>query len=241
MISGFFNASTLWRRNIRIRHAALAVALLAVALSSVAIYYRQNYAGAMGGPISVEKTLWLAYAVAAWYVLPAYVVTDGRFSWVLRKILLAHLVSMSVRGAVELWMLYVTASWSPVYGISHDVFNAGILLALSIMSRRDLRNLTSSQDRVVGVFIAVVIIGMLVEAGFAGMFYRAIAGEAETLYFAAASDQFGFINRITVGVVVLAYAHFVLMIRTLLGARQNVDLQPSSATANRGLFEEPRA
>jgi hypothetical protein len=43
---------------------------------------------------------------------------------------------MLMRGCIELWMLYVTKNWSPLYGIAHDMICLTTLLAFNIANRK---------------------------------------------------------------------------------------------------------
>ncbi len=203
-------------RYVRPREWGLMAGLLAVVLLAVIIYYRQNHADALGGPISVEKTFWLGYTLAAWFVFPAYLATDPHLSKALRRIFAVHLGSMVARGAVELVMLYGTVSWNPIYGIGHDLFHTALLLALVLFYRAPLLTLTRPRNRVALFMVGVLVLGMIVEAVFAAVFLILTTGEAGTLYFAADNERFAVINRVTLVVVVLAYGHLLWTLYRLL-------------------------
>src|SRR5436309_13418500 len=89
-------------------------ALLAV---SVIFYLRQNYAGQIGGRMSLPKLLWLDYALIAWFLLPVAFWRSPRIDPALRRIYSAHPPSFAARGPVELFMLYLAIAWKPPYGI----------------------------------------------------------------------------------------------------------------------------
>src|SRR5262245_7893228 len=95
----------------------LAVPLIVLAAVSALFYYRQNWAGQVGGPISPAKILWLDYALIAWLMVPFALWRSPAVHPALRRIYGAHLAGFAARGAIELWLLYGRHAWIPPYGI----------------------------------------------------------------------------------------------------------------------------
>lgn len=94
------------------------------------LFISQNFYQASGGEISAAKLLWLWYALVAWFVVPAFLACDSRISQAYRRLSLAFLANMLIRAAAELWLMYVTVSWNPYYGICHDLFSMLLILLL---------------------------------------------------------------------------------------------------------------
>lgn len=176
--------------------AALAV-LLAVSLH---FYYRQNYAGQIGGPMSLAKLLWLDYALAAWFIVPFFFWRSARIAPALRHIYAAHLALFSLRAAVELWMLYLTISWKPPYGIAHDLLVIVVITALLSRTTEDQAARADAPNRAARRFLLSIRLGLCCEILFAWLFYRAIDG-ATAVYFASPDPAFALINRLTWGAV----------------------------------------
>jgi hypothetical protein len=99
-------------------------------LAALLFYVLQNSGRLEGGNIALPKLLWLAYAILFWFFLPALIVLDTRTAAVWRRIYAIFLVNMLLRGTIELYMMYVAGSWSPYYGIAHDLFTIVLLFSL---------------------------------------------------------------------------------------------------------------
>jgi len=210
------------RRLIAVRPGGLAWALAAVLLASVVFYYRQNVAGQIGGPMSVEKILWLNYAISAWFVMPFYLARHPAVHPALRLILGVFLSGMVARGAAELWLLYVSVSWDPVYGITQDVASIAVIGVL----RRRFRSRLSSLGGFNGDvrrFLWTLQASLAAEIVFAALFRRMGVHE-QAVYFAADTAEFARINLLTRVVDVLVYADLARLLwrqreRLLLHAR----------------------
>jgi hypothetical protein len=171
---------------------------------SLWFYYRQNFAGQIGGEMSIAKLLWLDYTLVAWFIVPFFVWRSSHIGLPLRRIYGVYLAGFVIRGAVELWMLYVTVSWLPPYGITHDLFSIALITALLATKRRAINRLGDSQNSAARRFLTSIRLGLVCEMIFAWLFYRAIDGEIG-IYFASDDAHFAFINRFTLVIVVLAY------------------------------------
>lgn len=161
-----------------------------------------------GGPISVPKSMWLAYTVSCWFLLPLVFFAGGFIGDELRVFYVFHLLSWWIRGPLELVMIYKWFNWTPRYGIAHDLFHVlgcGALLAWA------LRGGDPQSHLVAWVFAGVTIFSTLAEALFAFLFLRARSQqeEKENIYFASDDPKWIFINRVTASVVIPVYIHLV--------------------------------
>ena len=199
------------------RSLAFPGALIALATASLWFYYRQNFAGQIGGEMSVAKLLWLDYTLLAWFIVPFFVWRAPLITLPLRQIYGAHLANFMIRGAAELWMLYVSISWLPPYGIAHDVFSIGLITVLLWRTRWSVKT-RESQNSAARRFLLSIRIGLVCEMAFAWLFYRATEGKIG-IYFASDDPHFAFINNLTWVIVLFAYAdliHFVWRARHIL-------------------------
>jgi hypothetical protein len=175
--------------------------LLLTAATSALFYYRQNFAGQVGGPISIEKSLWLNYTITAWFVIPAFLVAHPALARPVRVILGWFLASMVARGVGELWLIYVVFGWSPIYGISHDVFNIALIAVLRRRKRGELDPFNTAVLR----FSTSIQLSLVAEIAFAALFYRMRVHD-DAVYFAAPTPEFAHINLLTRCVDLLVYA-----------------------------------
>ena len=106
---------------------AVWVSIALWAAVAAAFYYAQNTLKPIGGDVSLAKTFWLAGAVLLWGILPLFLLADWRLGAWLRRTFAALAALMFARGVIEGWMLYVTFTWSPWYGIAHDLACAALL------------------------------------------------------------------------------------------------------------------
>ena len=184
-----------WKR-LRVFLAATLLLLIAVAWN---FYRRQNSGLQVGGDISFPKMLWLSYAIAAWFVLPPYLASDDRSGSGVRRLFASFWIAMMVRGVIELVLVYSVGHWSPWYGISHDLFCVSLIWVL----RRRVRP-QSSFDRRALRFAGSLVVALLIETAFAGIFLQSGAA-AEGIYFASSDASWNFVNLLT-----LAALAFVL-------------------------------
>jgi hypothetical protein len=191
-------------------HGELLYALLLVAAAAVVFYYRQNHAGQVGGPISVEKILWLHYAIVAWYVIPAGLLRHPALAPSLRVILGSFLASMLARGVIELWLIYVAFGWSPLYGIAHNLTNMALFAVLCRRHRAELAGLRGFD---VGVrrFVGSIRLSLVAESVFALLFYR-MQVHQEAIYFASPTEAFAHINLLTRWVDAVVYTDLAIFL-----------------------------
>jgi hypothetical protein len=201
-----------------------------MAAVSAVFYYRQNYAGQVGGPMSVEKILWLHYALTAWFVMPAFLLRHPDLAPPLRVILGAFLASMLARGVLELWLIYVAFGWSPLYGIAHNLSNMALFAVLCRRHRERLADLTGFNAAVRG-FVTSIRLTLVAESVFAALFYRMYV-HREAIYFAPPTAAFAHINLLTRAVDVAVYAYlgaFLWRQRRALFTRPARGLVPEAA------------
>jgi hypothetical protein len=196
-------AAAVSRRLPAARRSGLAFGLIAVAVASAVFYYRQNVAGQIGGPMSVEKVLWLNYAISAWFVLPLALSRHPALHPALRLILGVFVSGMLARGAAELWLLYVTVSWDPMYGITQDIASIALIGVLRRRFRRRLARLDGF-DADVRRFTWSLQASLVAEVVFAALFRR-MGLHDQAIYFAADSVEFAHINLLTRVVDVAVY------------------------------------
>ena len=190
--------------------AGLFHALLLTAAASAVLYYRQNFAGQVGGPVSVEKALWLNYTITAWFVVPAFLVWHPAVDRPLRLILGSFLLSMIARGLVELWLIYVAFGWSPLYGISHDLSCIVLIAALRGGFRRELAG-ADAFNKGVRRFCASIQLALVAEIVFAALFYR-MDVHRDAVYFAPPTEAFAHINVLTRWVDVAVYTDLAVFL-----------------------------
>ena len=164
------------------RHAvkiALALSAIVLVLAALLFQRRQNRAAATGGRISRAKLIWLFFAVYAWFIVPPLLIAGG----VKNTALLAFTSWMWIRGAAELYLLYVVKRWKPPIGIAHDLSCIAIL-ACGPRTTYD-------------TFLIATLVAEIV---YAFLFYKAVEGRttgATGVWFADDDPRFLLINRLT--------------------------------------------
>jgi hypothetical protein len=92
--------------------------IILVTLIGVGFKYYQDR-GKMGGSIAWSKCFWLNYTIINWFLLPLYFWYSDIGP--LKYTLMTIASMMWIRGIIELYMLFVTKNWKPMYGIIHNV------------------------------------------------------------------------------------------------------------------------
>ncbi len=203
---------------------SLIYSILAVTAVVVAFGVKQNSSAMVGGPISLPKLLWLNYALIAWFVTPWFLARHPRVAPPLRRLFGWHLAVMAARGLVELWLLYVTLGWNPLYGIAHDLFQIGLIGAL----RREARGTENAFNRDTSRFSTALQLSLAAEITFAAWFYGTGA-HRQAIYFVPSDPAYIFINSLTAAADVALYSYLVFFFwrnREALFRRVN---QPCSA------------
>ena len=192
---------------------SLLYALAAVTALVTAFGVRQNVSPVIGGPISLPKLLWLNYALLGWFVVPWFLWRHQAVTRSARRIFASHLISLCTRSVVELWMLYVTVSWSPLYGITQDVFQIGLIAAFRAISRRPPAPIEDRFNQAVRRFCTSIQLSLCAEIVFAALFYQTGA-HRQAIYFASPTAPYRFINTLTVLVDIAAYANLAIFLWT---------------------------
>ena len=185
-------------------------AMLALLAMVGAMFYRyQNGAHGPGGHIALPKLIWLAGALLYWYVLPALFLLDARLAET-RRLHGLFLANMGLRAVIELWMMYVSHNWHPLYGIAHDVFSAG--LSLAIFHRIGTHTpLARPQRR----FYALLCAMFLIETGFAAYMLLLVAGQGP-VYFVPPEAGHSGVLALTWATVLFLAAYLVTLVRSWL-------------------------
>lgn len=161
---------------------------------------KQNRAHAVGGKISNPKLLWLFFAIWFWLFECAVLAFEPSLPRGYRVILGVHAASMWARGALEMFMLYVTKNWRPPIGISHDVLCIVSVLGLAVFFRDELP-LESAWGPWAPALVAMLLFSLCVEVLYAALFFQAVEGKTtgdKGIWFASEDEaRFRRINRIT--------------------------------------------
>jgi hypothetical protein len=191
------------------RRLTLLVVLAVLFAAALLFRHGQNVAGRIGGPISWPKLLWLTYTLAAWFVVAFFFWRSDQVAPARRRAYGWHLASFTVRGLVELWLIYVAVAWIPPYGIGHDLFD----IALITVMARGAGEPRGAADRAAAHFLTSIRLALCCEIVFAWLFHQ--AADARTgVYFAADDPYWAFINRLTTVVVVVAWPDLLRVLWT---------------------------
>jgi hypothetical protein len=190
--------------------AALLVTLGGLAFMAQRFYRGQNRAGAKGGAISGPKMAWLFFTVYLWFLACPLAALDPGLRPGVRLVLGAFSASMWLRGAAELYMLYVTKNWRPPIGVAHDLFCI-LLVALGVaLVPGAWPGVGSAGDLWQTSLLALVLFSLGVETAYAALFFRAVEGKTvgeDGVWFAAEHEaRFARINRLTFWLNVPQYA-----------------------------------
>jgi hypothetical protein len=193
-------------------HTLTLLVVLALACGVAALFFRrsQNLKGARGGRISGPKVAWLFYAVFLWFLVCPLVALDEAVPVEARAVLGAFAAFMWLRGAAELYLLYVTKSWKPPYGVAHDVACIALVLGGLFWGRARWLGALGAADVWALAFVALVLVSLFVEVAYAALFFHAVEGRTtgdEGIWFADEEQaRFRRINRLTLAFNVPLYA-----------------------------------
>jgi hypothetical protein len=200
----------------------LLVAALAVfGLLGVLFQRRQNRQGARGGRISPPKVAWLFYAVFFWFIVCPAVALDPAVPLAAREVLGVFGASMWIRGVAEMYMLYVSKSWRPPYGIGHDLLCLALVLGGLAWRHTHWTGPLTSADVWALALVALVLASLVIEIVYAALFFHAVAGATtgeEGVWFADEEQaRFRRINRLTFTCNVPMYAALAALLAMGLG------------------------
>lgn len=204
-------------------HTRVLLTVLALLCAGAALFFRraQNAKGARGGRISGPKVAWLFYAVFLWFLVCPLVALDAKVPAEARAVLGAFAVFMWLRGAAELYLLYVTKSWRPPYGVAHDVACIALVLGGLFWGRARWMGTLDTADVWALAFVGLVLVSLFVEVAYAALFFHAVEGRTtgdEGIWFADQEQaRFRRINRLTLALNVPLYAGLAGLLALGLG------------------------
>lgn len=200
---------------------ALGVLLGVFVLLGVLFQRRQNRQGMRGGRISPPKVAWLFYAVYFWFIVCPAVALDPTVPPPARGVLGLFGASMWVRGAAEMYMLYVSRSWRPPYGIGHDVLCIALVLGGLGWHHAHWTGPLSRADGWALALVALVLVSLVIEIVYAALFFHAVQGATtgeEGVWFADEEQaRFRRINRLTFTLNVPMYGALAALLVMGLG------------------------
>ncbi|MFP2907177.1 hypothetical protein ACLESD_19430 [Pyxidicoccus sp. 3LFB2] len=206
-------------------HTRVLLVVLALACAVAAVFFRraQNRKGARGGRISGPKVAWLFYAVFLWFLVCPLVALDAAVPVEARAVLGAFAIFMWLRGAAEMYLLYVTKSWKPPYGVAHDVACIALVLGGLFWGRARWLGTPGTGDVWALAFVGLVLVSLLVEVAYAALFFHAVEGRTtgdEGIWFADEEQaRFRRINRLTLAFNVPLYVGLAALLTVGWGAR----------------------
>lgn len=157
-----------------VAQAAVVVAAVGLAAFGV-VFHGKQQRGAVGGPISRAKVVWLCLALFLWMVLAPALAFDAASPPALRVVLLPFAIAMWLRAVVETYMLYVTKNWRPPLGIGHDVLCLALLIGGALLQGDALAAGTPAVPWPSAVLL-VLVASLIVEVAYAWAFHRAVQG-----------------------------------------------------------------
>ena len=164
------------------------------------VAWRQNVAGAVGGPISTPKCLWLALTLTTFVSIPLCLWRATAIPAGLRRLFGLVAAGFLLRGAIEIPLLHHTRAWRCEYGIAHDL---ATLVLVAVLSRRIPRNETPG-DKSARFFAGFMMLTLGIEMVMAWLFHN-VADPASGIYYAADTETFRSINRFTLAVVTVLW------------------------------------
>ncbi|GAB4015410.1 MAG: hypothetical protein Fur0010_14420 [Bdellovibrio sp.] len=150
-------------------------------------YWKHNKNPKLGGAISLSKALWLIYAIYTWFIFIPYLVFAHNLPPFVTVVWKVFWFWMVFRGIVEIYMMYVSKNWSPIYGISHDLSCLIILIAGTIYYLPSYAQLPS----VLVAFHYSLILSLALETYYAYSFFQIVKEKTKgehAIWFASKDD-----------------------------------------------------
>ena len=167
--------------------------LAALAVACLLFGRRQKRPGAVGGPISLPKTLWLNHTLGVFFVVPCFLWRNRALPPASRRRFGLLLASFTLRGAVEMVLIYGTRRWRCIHGIAHNFFTLGLTLGMFDRTRQP----SDPAGRRLQEFLPLYGATLVTESYMAWRFWR-VAEPRDGVYFAAPGEaRFRRINRLT--------------------------------------------
>lgn len=150
-------------------------------------YFKQNKNPKLGGAMSMAKAWWLIYAVYTWFIFLPYQIFFYQLPPFVTQVWQIYWFWMLFRGIVEIFMMYVSKNWSPIYGITHDLTCLIILLGGTIYYQSSYLQLPS----IVLIFHISLIVSLFLETYYAYGFFQIVKEKTkgeEAIWFASKDD-----------------------------------------------------
>ncbi len=169
----------------------------------------QNSGQLPGGQIALVKLFWLGLVIFIWYIMPKLLLFKGADASIDKRLLMIHLCNVWIRALIELYMVYFGHNWLPIYGISHDIFSALLLLLL-------LRLCWPQITTVVKTFLLVLTGSFLLETVFAIYMRSQVISEDGPVYFVPMATAYQPILWLTWVAVVALLLYLILFFKKWL-------------------------
>lgn len=182
----------------------LALGGLATVIATVLLYVRQKRNG-LGGRISRPKAFWLGWVIFFWFCVCPVFAFEPSSPHRLSATLLGFSLNMGLRGTVELFLLFVTKSWRPPYGIAHNLLSLLLVVALAAGAGTWIfpgeRGPDSAWQLSHYIILSLLVGSLVLETYYAVVFHHLVQGRttgADGVWFAdGQTPLFRSINRIT--------------------------------------------
>lgn len=178
----------------------LAILLVIVVVLCAGFGWWQNQAERLGGPISLAKCLWLATALGCFFVIPWALWHDRSLGAPLRRLAGWFFAGFLVRAAVEVPVLLLSGAWRCWHGLLHDAVMLGWLLVAGLRLPGHASATEAAARRVLPLLGAALIFEML-----NAWLFQEVGRPQDGEYFAAPTERFHLINRLTWIEVVLLW------------------------------------
>ncbi|MFP5500883.1 MAG: hypothetical protein ACLGIN_00245 [Candidatus Sericytochromatia bacterium] len=179
------------------RPSSLLLALAALAGAGVLFYLHQNARPTIGGSISGPGALWLTFALASLFLIPAWLASDPTLAPALRRLYAIHLGFWALRAALELPLMYALQAWRPAYGIAHDCLAIALVAGAAWRWRRAIGAAAGPADRAARRFVPVLLAAIACECAFAWLFNHATGGQTAAWWFPDDAPRFRLLNWLT--------------------------------------------
>lgn len=185
------------------RSRFLTTTLVLLTLAAVVLYSLQHSGHLTGGAIAPAKLAWLGTVLIFWFVLPIYWLMDRSLPQKASVLCHLFLLSMVLRGIVEIYMMYISKNWLHNYGIAHDLFSIGLCGIFALILIRS--------HRVLAMYFAFCVALFAVEAYFA-RYLKHVSGGDGSVFFLESNSEHNAILWITWIAVLVSFLVFIFLI-----------------------------
>lgn len=140
------------------------------------LFKRQNSPGRLGGPICKAKGFWLFYTIYTWFFLLPFALWTLPDAPSSHRIVWATLtLFMWIRGIAEIYMLFVSKNWTPIIGISHDIFTFMLMIVALV-----IQGFTGFTDNLIlTAFSLSLYISIIAETYYGYSFFQIMKGRTQ--------------------------------------------------------------